>query len=54
MTTSRIEGLIEEGEAFSRLQETTRRERVPVVVIGGGQSGLSVGYHLKKLGIDLG
>ena len=52
MTTSRIEGLIEEGEAFSRLRETSRRERVPVVVIGAGQSGLSVGYHLKKLGIE--
>ena len=52
MSTSRIEGLIEEGEAFRRLHEASRPERVPVVVIGAGQSGLSVGYHLKKLGIE--
>lgn len=26
-------------------------ERVPVVVIGGGQAGLSTGYHLKRSGI---
>ena len=52
MNTSRIEGLIEEGEAFRRLHEASRLERVPVVVIGAGQSGLSVGYHLKKLGIE--
>jgi putative flavoprotein involved in K+ transport len=28
-----------------------RTERVNTVVIGGGQAGLSVGYHLKQLGI---
>jgi putative flavoprotein involved in K+ transport len=50
--TSSIEGLIEEGEAFSRLQEGVRRERVDVIVIGAGQAGLSVGYHLKKLGLE--
>jgi putative flavoprotein involved in K+ transport len=32
-----------------RPQHTT--ERVNTVVIGGGQAGLSVGYHLKQLGI---
>src|SRR5690349_1433606 len=26
------------------------RERIETVVIGGGQAGLSVGYHLKQLG----
>ena len=26
--------------------------RVPVVVIGGGQAGLSVGHHLARLGVD--
>jgi putative flavoprotein involved in K+ transport len=50
--TPRIEGLIEEGEAFNRLRETTQRKRVEVIVIGAGQAGLSVGYHLKKLGLD--
>jgi putative flavoprotein involved in K+ transport len=50
--TSSIEGLIEEGEAFSRLQEGVRRERMDVIVIGAGQAGLSVGYHLKKLGLE--
>jgi len=50
--TSRIEGLIEEGEAFNTLRRDTRRERVGVLVIGAGQAGLSVGYHLRKLGMD--
>jgi putative flavoprotein involved in K+ transport len=50
--TARIEGLIEAGEAFTRLQESSRREHVPVIVIGGGQAGLSVGYHLEKLGLE--
>jgi putative flavoprotein involved in K+ transport len=50
--TSRIEGLIEEGEAFNTLRDTRWRERVPVIVIGAGQAGLSVAYHLKKLGLE--
>jgi len=28
------------------------RRRTQVVVIGGGQSGLAAGYHLRRLGID--
>ena len=28
------------------------RERVDTVVIGGGQAGLAVGYHLKQRGVD--
>jgi putative flavoprotein involved in K+ transport len=50
--TSGIEGLIEEGEAFNTLRAETRRERVDVLVVGAGQAGLSVGYHLKKLGLE--
>ena len=50
--TSRIEGLIEEGEAFNTLHKDAERERVSVLVIGAGQAGLSVGYHLKKLGVE--
>jgi putative flavoprotein involved in K+ transport len=47
-----INGLIEEGEAFNRLQAGPATTRVNVLVIGGGQAGLSVGYHLKQRGID--
>jgi putative flavoprotein involved in K+ transport len=50
--TSRIDGLIEEGEAFNTLRTDNQRERVSVLVIGAGQAGLSVGYHLRKLGLD--
>jgi len=46
----RIEGLIEEGEAFRRLSTEPRRKHFDVIVVGGGQAGLSVGYHLKKRG----
>src|SRR4029453_9368125 len=45
-----INGLIEEGEAFSRLHEGAARTRVDVLVIGGGQAGLSAGYYLKQPG----
>jgi putative flavoprotein involved in K+ transport len=47
-----IQGLIEEGEAFNRLREGLTKTRVDVLVIGGGQAGLSVGYHLKRLGLS--
>jgi putative flavoprotein involved in K+ transport len=50
--TSRIEGLIEEGEAFDALRKDTQRQRIHVLVVGAGQAGLSVGYYLKKLGIE--
>lgn len=45
--------LIEPGEAFRRLSGTEselRRERFEVIVIGAGQAGLSVGYHLQRQG----
>jgi len=51
-SVSRIGGLIEEGEAFRRLSAEPRRTHFDVIVIGGGQAGLSVGYHLKKIGVD--
>lgn len=51
-SVSEVQGLIEEGEAFRRLVAEPRRKRFDVIVIGGGQAGLSVGYHLKKLGLD--
>ncbi len=47
--------LVEEGAAFEALSvgrpAPSRRERLDVVVIGGGQAGLSVGYHLSRSGL---
>jgi cation diffusion facilitator CzcD-associated flavoprotein CzcO len=31
--------------------ENMNRERINTVVIGGGQAGLSVGYHLQRKGV---
>jgi putative flavoprotein involved in K+ transport len=50
MTTT----LVESGEAFRRLgglEGGAKRERFDVIVIGGGQAGLSVGYHLRNKGL---
>lgn len=54
--------LLEEGAAFTELSRRGREagratsapevERHDVVVIGGGQAGLSVGYHLERRGIS--
>src|SRR5436309_15764189 len=55
--------LLEEGTAFFELTraggradaitetEPQRAERFDVIVIGGGQSGLSIGHHLSRLGV---
>ena len=51
------EPLIEEGDASMQLAGRVlrnvgvRREAFDVIVIGGGQAGLSVGYHLAKHGL---
>ena len=45
---------VEPGEAFRRLggiESPAARARYDVVVIGGGQAGLSVGYYLRKRGL---
>jgi putative flavoprotein involved in K+ transport len=52
--TARVEPFIESGEAVRRLgglESPAARERTEVVVIGGGQAGLSVGYYLRKRGL---
>ncbi len=50
--------MVEEGQALLRLgglapaaRPAVATEKVPVVVIGAGQAGLSVGYHLSRLGV---
>jgi putative flavoprotein involved in K+ transport len=55
--------LLEEGTAFAELAAPTNRaehgirnsapidERHEAIVIGGGQAGLSVGYHLQRQGV---
>jgi putative flavoprotein involved in K+ transport len=45
---ARAATLVEEGAAFASAVEQPIRKRV--IVVGGGQAGLSVGYHLKRLG----
>ena len=37
---------------LERNQKALACERHPVVIVGGGQAGLSVGYHLARRGID--
>jgi putative flavoprotein involved in K+ transport len=52
--------LVEEGTAFTELSRRPRRragdeppgrESFDVIVVGGGQAGLSVGYHLSRRGL---
>jgi ribulose 1,5-bisphosphate synthetase/thiazole synthase len=48
--------VVEEGQALEALEPRGRSrsragtEEVDVLVIGGGQAGLSVGYHLARCG----
>jgi putative flavoprotein involved in K+ transport len=54
VSTSEISQLVEEGTAAAELIRhrprvaASRREPLDVIVIGGGQAGLSVGYHLSR------
>ena len=57
MTANQATQLIEEGAAALQLVERSPRtavtdlEHFDVIVIGGGQAGLSVGFHLKRAGV---
>ena len=55
MTIGDAAQLLEEGAAAMQLTGAQRlrgrRESYDVIVIGGGQAGLSVGYHLARRGI---
>jgi putative flavoprotein involved in K+ transport len=54
MTTTPTAPFIESGEAFRRLggyESPAAQPRFDVIVIGGGQAGLSVGYYLRKRGL---
>lgn len=58
MSSSDATQLIEEGAAAMQLARSRplrtafdRREDYDVIVIGGGQAGLSVGYHLARAGL---
>src|SRR5512142_3000099 len=42
--------LVEEGAAIAALDSPP--VSTGIIVVGGGQAGLSVGYHLKQLGVD--
>ena len=42
--------LVEEGAAFAALAAAPTR--TGIILIGGGQAGLSVGYHLRQLGVE--
>jgi cation diffusion facilitator CzcD-associated flavoprotein CzcO len=33
------------------MTRTRRPERIRTIVVGGGQTGLSVGYHLRQRGL---
>jgi putative flavoprotein involved in K+ transport len=50
--------VVEEGQALEALEPRARSrsraetEEVDVLVIGGGQAGLSVGYHLARNGVE--
>jgi len=52
VTEMHLGHLLEEGTAFEALTRgpNVSAERFEVVVIGGGQAGLAVGYHLARLG----
>jgi putative flavoprotein involved in K+ transport len=56
MKINEADQLIEEGAASIHLAERTahrgilKQEKFDVIVIGGGQAGLSVGYHLARAG----
>ena len=56
-STSGVTPLLEEGAAYAHLTHSgpsaePQAERFDVIVIGGGQAGLSVGHHLARNGVS--
>ena len=43
--------IVDAGAFIRPVPAPTKPERFEVIVIGGGQAGLSVGYHLKRRGM---
>src|SRR6185503_3415964 len=43
--------IVDPGAFLRRAAGSAKPERFEVIVIGGGQAGLSVGYHLKQRGV---
>jgi putative flavoprotein involved in K+ transport len=51
MHSTPMSSLFEEGAAFDAQIRTDSGRPLDVIVIGGGQAGLSTGYHLRRLGL---
>jgi putative flavoprotein involved in K+ transport len=51
LETTPFSSLFDEGAALEAEARTDSGRPLDVIVVGGGQAGLSTGYHLKRLGL---